>query len=329
MIPTRPHRGMDIGILGMGCAQLGNLGSAMTDEEAEATVHAAWDMGIRHFDTAPHYGLGLSERRLGRALAAYPRDEYIVSTKVGRLLVPSPATAHERDLANLFDVPSDHRRVYDLSRDGVRRSIDASLERLGLDRVDIVYMHDPDDHAEAARTTGARALTELRDEGVIRGFGAGMNQAGMLADLIEQTDVDIVMCAGRLTLLEQASSVRMLEAAREREVAVVAAAVYNSGLLARESVPDRVTYDYADAPIDIVERARGIERICRAHGVSLPAAALQFPLRLPQVVASVVGLRGPRQVEEAAARIDVEIPEALWTALDDAGHIVAMASIQD
>ncbi|WP_337004288.1 MULTISPECIES: aldo/keto reductase [unclassified Microbacterium] len=329
MIPTRLHRGIDVGVLGMGCAQLGNLGSAMTDEEAEATVHAAWDVGIRHFDTAPHYGLGLSERRLGRALAAYPRDEYIVSTKVGRLLVPSPETAHERDLANLFDVPSDHRRVYDLSRDGVRRSIDASLQRLGLDRVDIVYMHDPDDHAEAARTTGAQALAELRDAGVIRGFGAGMNQAGMLADLIEQTDVDIVMCAGRLTLLEQASSRRMLEAARERGVAVVAAAVYNSGLLARDTVPDRVTYDYVHAPTDIVERARDIERICRAHGVSLPAAALQFPLRLPQVVSSVVGLRGPRQVEEAAARIAVEIPEALWTALADAGHIVAMASIQD
>ena len=329
MIPTRTHRGMDLGVLGMGCAQLGNLGSAMTDEEAEATVHAAWDAGIRHFDTAPHYGLGLSERRLGRALAAYPRDEYIVSTKVGRLLVPSPATAHERDVANLFDVPSDHRRVYDLSRDGVRRSIDASLERLGLDRVDIVYMHDPDDHVDAARTTGAQALSELRDAGVIRGFGAGMNQAGMLADLIEQTDLDIVMCAGRVTLLEQESALRLLESARERSVAVVAAAPYNSGLLARDAVPERVTYDYADAPADVVEHARDIERLCRAHGIPLPAAALQFPLRMPAVVAVVVGLRGPQQADEAAERIGAEIPEALWTALVDAGHIVALAANQD
>jgi D-threo-aldose 1-dehydrogenase len=318
---------MDISVLGMGCAQLGNLGSVLTDDEAEASVHAAWDAGIRHFDTAPHYGLGLSERRLGRALAAYPREDYVVSTKVGRLLVPSPETAHERDLANLFDVPSDVRRVYDLSRDGVLRSVEASLERLGLDRVDIVYMHDPDDHAEAARTTGAQTLSELRAAGVIGGYGAGMNQTAMLVDLIEQTDADIVMCAGRLTLLEQTSSLGMLAAARERDVAVVAAAVYNSGLLAREAVPDRGTYDYAEAPHGIVERARDIERICREHGTSLPAAAVQFPLRMPQVVASVVGVRGAQQAAEAAARMTDEIPEGLWTALTAAGHIVAVESI--
>ncbi|MFK3676494.1 aldo/keto reductase [Microbacterium sp. NPDC090218] len=327
MIPFRTHRGLDFTVLGMGCAQLGNLGSEMTDEEAEATVHAAWDAGIRYFDTAPHYGLGLSERRLGRALAAYPRDEYVVSTKVGRLLVPSPETAHLRDMDNLFDVPSDVRRVYDLSRDGVLRSIESSLERLGLDRLDVVYMHDPDDHAEAARTTGAQTLSTLRDEGVIRAYGAGMNQAGMLADLIEQTDTDIVMCAGRLTLLEQSSSLRMLRLARERGVAVVAAAVYNSGLLARDSVPDRVSYDYADAPRDIVDRARDIERICRAQGTTLPSAALQYPLRIPQVVSAVVGMRGTTQVAQAAERVTAEIPDDLWGALHAAGHIVEPESI--
>lgn len=327
MIPVRAHRGLDISILGMGCAQLGNLGSVLTDEEAEASLRAAWDAGIRYFDTAPHYGLGLSERRLGRALAAYPRDEYVLSTKVGRLLVPSPETAHLRDLDNLFDVPSDVRRVYDLSRDGILRSIEASLERLGLDRVDVVYMHDPDAHFEAARTTGAQTLSALRDEGVIGAYGAGMNQAGMLADLIEQTDTDIVMCAGRLTLLEQAASVRMLRLARERGVAVVAAAVYNSGLLARDSVPDRVSYDYADAPQDIVERARDIERICRAHDTTLPSAAVQYPLRMPQVVSAVVGMRGVQQVTEAVARATASIPESLWTALEQAGHILSPESI--
>lgn len=327
MIPVRTHRGLDVSILGMGCAQLGNLGSVLTDEEAEASVHAAWDAGIRYFDTAPHYGLGLSERRLGRALAAYPRDEYVLSTKVGRLLVPSPETAHLRDMANLFDVPSDVRRVYDLSRDGVLRSIEASLDRLGLDRVDVVYMHDPDDHFEAARTTGASTLSGLRDEGVIGAYGAGMNQAGMLSDLIEQTDVDIVMCAGRLTLLEQAASVRMLRLARERGVAVVAAAVYNSGLLARDRVPDRVSYDYADAPQDVVERARELERICRAHGVTLPSAAVQYPLQMPQVVSAVVGMRGVQQVTEAVARTTANIPEELWTALQDAGLVLAPESI--
>ncbi|WP_372468591.1 aldo/keto reductase [Microbacterium maritypicum] len=327
MIPVRTHRGLDVSILGMGCAQLGNLGSVMTDEEAEASVHAAWDAGIRYFDTAPHYGLGLSERRLGRALAAYPRDEYVLSTKVGRLLVPSPETAHLRDMANLFDVPSDVRRVYDLSRDGVLRSLEASLDRLGVDRVDVVYMHDPDDHFDAARTTGAQTLSALRDEGVIGAYGAGMNQAGMLADLIEQTDADIVMCAGRLTLLEQAASLRMLRLARERGVAVVAAAVYNSGLLARDSVPDRVSYDYADAPQDVVERARELERICRAHGGTLPSAAVQYPLRMPQVVSAVVGMHGVQQVTEAVARATASIPESLWNALEHAGHVLSPESI--
>lgn len=327
MIPVRTHRRLDISILGMGCAQLGNLRSVLTDDEAEASVHAAWDAGIRYFDTAPHYGLGLSERRLGRALAVYPRDEYVLSTKVGRLLVPSPETAQLRDLDNLFDVPSDVRRVYDLSRDGVLRSIEASLDRLGLDRVDIVYMHDPDAHFEAARTTGAQTLSELRDEGVIGAYGAGMNQSGMLAALIEQTDADIVMCAGRLTLLEQADSLRMLRIARERGAAVVAAAVYNSGLLAGDSVPDRVTYDYADAPQDVVERARELERVCRAHGVTLPSAAVQYPLRMPQVVSAVVGMRGVQQVTEAVARTTASIPESLWTDLQDAGLIVSRESI--
>jgi D-threo-aldose 1-dehydrogenase len=320
-LPTRPHRGLDFTVLGAGCAQLGNLYRAMSDEEAEATIRAAWDSGIRYFDTAPHYGLGLSERRLGRALAAYPRDEYILSTKVGRVLVPSPETAGQRDLADGFDVPADTRRVYDLSRDGVLRSIEDSLDRLGVDRIDIAYMHDPDDHWEAASTTGAATLSELRDEGVIRGFGAGMNQGEMLADLIEQTDVDVVMCAGRFTLLEQDHAERMLRLAGERNVAVVAAAVYNSGLLSREHVPDDAHFDYAEAPGDILARARDIERICRDHGASLPAAAVQFPLRHPQVVSVVAGMRGADQARETVTRLSAPLPDELWRALADAGHI--------
>jgi D-threo-aldose 1-dehydrogenase len=290
-LPTRPHRGLSFTTLGAGCAQLGNLHRAISDEAAEATVRAAWESGIRYFDTAPHYGLGLSERRLGRALAAYPRDEYVLSTKVGRLLVPSPETAGQTDMANLFDVPADYRRVYDLSRDGVLRSIDDSLTRLGMDRIDVVYMHDPDEHWDAASTTGAETLAQLRDEGVIGGFGAGMNQGEMLADLIEQTDVDIVMCAGRLTLLEQHHAERMLALAAERDVAVVAAAVYNSGLLSRE------------------------------HGASLPAAAIQFPLRHPQVVSVVAGMRGATHVDEAVDRLAAPLPVTLWEALAEAGHI--------
>lgn len=320
-VATREHRSLSISVLGAGCAQLGNLYRAISDEEAESTVHAAWDAGIRYFDTAPHYGLGLSERRLGRALAAYPRDEYVLSTKVGRVLVPSPETAQQRDMANLFDVASDLRRVYDLTRDGVLRSIDDSLARIGVDRIDIVYMHDPDEHWGAASTTGAATLLELREQGVIGGFGAGMNQGAMLADLIERTDVDIVMCAGRLTLLEQAGAERMLELAARRGVAVVAAAVYNSGLLSRETVPDDATFDYAPANREVLARARDIERICREHEVSLPAAALQFPLRYEQVVSVVTGLRGAEQARQAIDRLNAPIPEELWSALAESGHI--------
>lgn len=320
-LPTRTHRGIAFTELGAGCAQLGNLYHAISDEEAEATVHAAWDAGIRYFDTAPHYGLGLSERRLGRALAAYPRDEYVLSTKVGRILVPSPESAAGNDLAHGFAVPADHRRVYDLSRDGVLRSIEDSLDRLGLDHINVVYMHDPDDHWDAASTAGAQTLAQLRDEGVIGAFGAGMNQGEMLADLIEQTDVDIVMCAGRLTLLEQEHAERMLQLAADRGVAVVAAAVYNSGLLSREHVPDDATFDYSQAPADIIARAREIERICREHGASLPAAAIQYPLRHPQVVSVVAGMRGASQARETVERLDAAIPDELWAALADAGHI--------
>lgn len=320
-LPRRGHRRLSLTVLGAGCAQLGNLYTEMTDEQAEQTVRAAWDAGIRYFDTAPHYGLGLSERRLGRALAAYPRDEYVLSTKVGRLLEPSPETAGTRDLDHLFDVPADHLRVYDLTRDGVLRSIEASLERLGLDRIDIAYMHDPDDHWDAASTTGAGTLCELREEGVIGAVGAGMNQGAMLADLIEQTDIDIVMCAGRLTLLEQHGAERMLRLAAARGVAVIAAAVYNSGILSREQVPVKATYDYAPAPGEMLARARDIERICREHGVSLPAAALQFPVRYPQVASVVVGMRNGDQARQSVDRLLAPIPEDLWAALADAGHI--------
>lgn len=320
-LPARSHRGLDFSVLGAGCAQLGNLHRAISDEDAEATVRAAWDSGIRYFDTAPHYGLGLSERRLGRALAAYPRDEYILSTKVGRLLVPSPETAHQRDVESSFDVPSDVRRVYDLSRDGVMRSIEDSLGRLGVDRIDVVYMHDPDDHWAAASTTGAETLAELRDEGVITGFGAGMNQGEMLADLIEQTDVDIVMCAGRLTLLEQERAERMLSLAAERNVAVVAAAVYNSGVLSRDDVPEDALFDYGRASAGVLAKARDIARICREYGASLPAAAVQFPLQYPQVVSVVAGMRGAQQVREGVERLTATVSEDLWSALADAGHI--------
>ncbi|MCG5467788.1 aldo/keto reductase, partial [Micromonospora sp. LAH09] len=213
---------------------------ATTDEEFASAVDTAWEAGVRYYDTAPHYGLGLSERRLGGALRHRPRDEYVVSTKVGRLLVPSPQDAHLRD-SDGFDVPASHRRVWDFSRDGVLRSIEASLERTGLDRIDIVYLHDPDDHWEWAATEAVPALAELRDQGVVGAIGAGMNQSAMLARFVREADVDVMMCAGRYTLLEQGAADDLLPAAESRGVGVVIAGVYNSGLLSR----DRPTHNSA------------------------------------------------------------------------------------
>ncbi|WP_084800709.1 aldo/keto reductase, partial [Promicromonospora kroppenstedtii] len=236
--------GVRLTTLGLGAAPAGNLYRATTDDEAYATFQAAWDAGIRYFDTAPHYGLGLSERRLGAYLRTRPRDELVISTKVGRLLVPSPETADRRD-PEMFDVPATSRRVWDFSRDGVLASIEASLERTGLDRIDVAYLHDPDEHWTQAAHEALPALVELRDQGVVGAIGAGMNQSAMLARFVRETDVDVVMCAGRFTLLEQPALADLLPAAAERGVAVVAAAVYNSGLLAQDRPPSDATYDYA------------------------------------------------------------------------------------
>ena len=216
--------------LGLGLAQFGNLYRETTDAEAAGAFDAAWSAGIRYFDTAPHYGIGLSERRIGAMLVDRPRDDFVISTKVGRLLVPSPETADRSDDEG-FAVPATTRRVFDFSRDGILRSVEASLTRTGLDRFDILYLHDPDDHFEQASTEGIGALIELREQGVVRAVGAGMNHSAPLAELIRRADVDLVMVAGRHTLLEPNGYERLLPLAEERNVGVVAAGVYNSGLL--------------------------------------------------------------------------------------------------
>lgn len=316
-LPTRTVAGdISLTALGLGAAQLGNLYRPTTDEDAAATVQAAWDAGIRYFDTAPHYGLGLSERRLGALLAGRPRSEYVLSTKVGRLLVPSPETAGRRDLPDGgFDVPADVRRVWDFSRDGVRRSLDDSLERLGVDRVDVVYVHDPDEHGEQALREAVPALVELREQGVVGAVGVGMNQSAMLARFVRECDVDVVMLAGRYTLLEQGALVDLLPRAVRRGVGVVVAGVYNSGLLARPRPPADATYDYLAAPSALVERAGALARVCERHRVTLPQAALAFVALHPAVVATVVGARTARQVTDARERVDAEVPAALWDEL--------------
>jgi D-threo-aldose 1-dehydrogenase len=315
-LPSREVRSTGVRLtgLGYGAAQAGNLYRATSDAETHAALDAAWAAGVRYVDTAPHYGLGLSERRVGTWAATRPRDELVVSTKVGRLLVPSPETAHLRD-EGMFDVPAQTRRVWDFSRDGVLRSLESSLERTGLDRIDVVYLHDPDDHEEQAFAEALPALVELRDQGVVGAVGAGMNQSAMLARFVAEADVDVVMCAGRFTLLEQPALADLLPAAAARGVGVVVAGVYNSGLLARDVVPQDATYDYAQAPPAVLARTRRIAAVCGEHGVTLPEAALAYVRTHPAVASTVVGLRTADQVRQAVERHTAVVPDGLWTAL--------------
>lgn len=315
MIPN-PADSLPIRPLGLGCAQFGNLYRETTDEASTGAVVAAWDRGIRYFDTAPHYGLGLSERRLGRALAGRPRDEFVLSTKVGRLLVPNPGGEGRMD-DDGFAVPATVRREWDFSRDGVRRSIEESLERLGLDRIDIAYLHDPDEHWQAASTTGIEALRELRDEGVVGAIGVGMNQSALPARFVRECDIDVVMIAGRYTLLDRSAEEDLLPAALEHDVAIVAAGVYNSGLLSAAEVPDDAKFDYSAAPAALIAAARDMAALCREYGVTLPDAAVQFPLRHPAVRSVVLGTRTAAQAESGADRAAVAIPDELWSRLDE------------
>ncbi|MER5361676.1 aldo/keto reductase [Streptomyces sp. NPDC002785] len=302
--------------LSFGAAAIGNLFSAVDPAQAAAAVDAAWYEGVRCFDTAPHYGLGLSERRLGEALRARPRDSYVLSTKVGRVLDPLPADTDAAcgsvsdGLSEGFAVRATHRRRWDFSADGVRRSIEDSLERLGLDRIDIAYLHDPDDHAETAFNEAYPELEKLRAQGVIGAIGAGMNQTAMLTRFVRDTDVDVVLCAGRYTLLDQSALTELLPEAAARGRSVVLGGVFNSGLLA-DPRPG-ATYDYKAAPPALLDRALRIQAVTEGHGVPLRAAALHYPLAHPAVAGVLVGARSPDEVRDAAALLRREIPDALW-----------------
>ena len=265
-------------------------------------------------------GSGSPKRGWAGRSATFPRDDYVVSTKVGRLLVPTPERAGELD-DDGFVVPAATRREWDFSRDGILRSVDASLERLGLDDIDILYLHDPDDHWAEASTTGIDALIELREQGVTRAIGAGMNQSAMLAEFVRRCDVDVVMLAGRYTLLDQSALDDLLPLALKRGVAVVAAGVYNSGLLAQAEVPDDAHFEYRSAPPELVARAREIAELCAAYGVTLPDVALQFPLRHPAVVSAAMGSRSGQESLAGLERYGVAIPDDLWSELEEAGYL--------
>jgi D-threo-aldose 1-dehydrogenase len=305
--------------LSFGAAGLGNLYSPLGEDEARAAVDAAWSAGMRYFDTAAHYGLGLSERRLGAALRDRPRDSYALSTKVGRLLEPiaddaGGATGLDPEG---FAVPASHRRVWDFSASGIRRAVEAALERLGLDRIDIVYLHDPDDHAEAAFATGYPELERLRTEGVIGAIGAGMNQSEMLTRFVRDTDVDVVLLAGRYTLLDQTALRDLLPAAARHGVSVVIGGVFNSGLLAAPGPAAR--FDYATAPEQVLTRALRMKAVCERHATPLRAAALQFPFGHPAVASVLVGARSAQESADAAAMARHPIPGELWAELKAEG----------
>jgi D-threo-aldose 1-dehydrogenase len=305
---------VELTVLGFGAAPIGNLYREIDEDTALGAVEAAWDGGVRYFDTAPHYGLGLSERRLGRALVGRPRDEFVVSTKVGRLLVPNPTPVGTDLAAGGFAVPDDLIRERDFSRDGVRRSIEASLRRLDLDRVDIVYLHDPENHMDIALREAIPALVELREQGVIRAIGAGMNFVAPLRRLVAESDVDAVMVAGRWTLADR-SAAPLLRECEARQVAVVAAAPFNSGLLSQPRPPEHAYFDYLPATPEMLGLARALADVCTPHGIVLPHAAIQFPLLDPAVVTVVAGMRTKEQARLCAEWISDEVSPDIWAEL--------------
>ncbi len=298
--------------LGFGGGPLGALFAPLDDDTAAAALAAAWDCGIGYFDTSPHYGIGHSERRTGDFLRRKPRAEFTLSTKVGRLLVPQDPAGR---MDESFQVPANHRRVWDFSRDGIVRSVDDSLARMGVDRIDVLLLHDAEEHFEAALRDGYPALAELRAQNVVRAIGAGMYDTAKLTRLVQETDIDVVMLSGRYTLLNQRALDDLLPACAERRVSLLAASIFNSGILAVPQPAAGARYDYEAASPEVLRRAQRIADVCRAHGVTLPQAAMAFPLRHPVVAGIVVGMRSAEEARGNAESFQAEIPAGLWADL--------------
>jgi D-threo-aldose 1-dehydrogenase len=320
------HTPLTVTALGFGATAIGGMYTAVSSRDAADTVAAAWENGIRFFDAAPQYGRGNGETRLGRGLSPYPREQYVLSSKVGRLLradaPPNPDDFDPDGTPYDADAPA-VATVYDYSRDGVLTSIEESLARLGTDRLDLVHVHDPDDYLEQALTTAFPTLIELREQKVIKAIGAGMNQTGALELFARETDPDVFLLAGRYTLLEQGALETFLPLCAERGIAVIAGGVFNSGLLADPSPGTH--YNYDPAPGDLIERARKLTAVCDRHGVPLKAAALQLPTAHPVIAATLTGARSRAEVEENVALFDLLIPAGLWAELKDEGLLAADA----
>ena len=306
--------------LGFGATAIGGMYTEVSDDAALDTVAAAWEAGLRYFDAAPQYGRGNGELRLGRGLAGYRRENYVLSSKVGRLL-RADAPPHPDDFDSTgrpYDAGApDVATVYDYSRDGVLRSIEESLTRLGTDRLDIALVHDPDDYVDEALATALPTLIDLRDQKVVTAIGAGMNQTAALERFARESDPDMFLLAGRYTLLEQTALQSFLPLCAQRGIAVVAGGVFNSGLLADAGAGAR--YNYDPAPADLIARTHRLSEVCQRFRVPLKAAALQFPIAHPCVAAVLTGTRSRVELDENARLFDLPIPGDLWQELKAEG----------
>lgn len=321
--------------MGFGTAPIGNLLGTVTEKTAQDTLETAWKAGMRYYDTAPLYGAGLSETRLNHFLRGKKRSQYIVSTKVGRLLQVSKPS-ERLGIGKFFDTPT-RREIYDYSYDGVMRSLEFSLERLGLDSVEILFVHDidvfnhgtlaaRDAHVETLMKSGFKALVKLRDEKVIKAFGGGVNEWEVSEILARRGDFDLFLLAGRYTLLEQKALDSFLPLCEERGIGIVLGGPYNSGILATGAKPNAM-YNYSKAPKDILDRVRRIEAVCKRHKVKLPAAALRFPLAHPSVVSVIPGGVTPEHVKMNVKTLAAKIPKALWRDLKAEGLMDAKAPV--
>ena len=306
---TRLADGLDVTAIGLGTAPLGGLFAPVSEADAEATIERAWSLGVRFFDTAPLYGFGLAERRLGGFLRRQQRDSFAISTKVGRVLRPARAAAED----DHYKGTPEERPQFDFSYDGVMRSVEDSLARLGLDRVDVLLVHDPDDHYDDAVSGAFRALMRLRDDGTVKAIGAGMNQSDMLARFAEAVPVDCFLLAGRYTLLDQDALTTLFPICRAKNIGIVLGGLYNSGILADPRT--RAKFNYEDADAGLVARALELEALCRKHGTELKAAAVQFCRAHPAVTVALQGARTAAEVAENIAMAEMLVPPSFWQEL--------------
>lgn len=309
--------GLTVSALGVGCAPLGGLFSSVEDDDVDELIATALDIGVTYFDTAPFYGHGSSERRIGKGLRKVPRTAFRLSSKVGRVLEPGESTE-----PNEYVDLDPFTPVFDYTPSGIRRSFESSLERLGLDSIDILYIHDPDDYLDQAINEAYPELDKMRSEGLVASIGVGTNLAEIGTRFVRETDIDVALVAGRFTVLDQIALDEFLPEAQRREVSVLGAGVFNSGVLVNPV--DGATYNYAPASQEILDKTRAIHDVVRAHNVPIEAVGLQFPLRHPATKAVVTGVRSAEELRTNVAAFDTDIPDSLWSDLEEKGLIRAL-----